>query len=107
MNNDRNAAEPAGSSKFVTGRKERESIERAEVLSYMSDEDVEKKVEDMFTRADDLMINKEKFEEAKQIYLDILELDPDNIDGLNSVATCIKFLTPPSKSHFSSCLSYY
>ena len=42
------------------------------------------------------MINAEKFQEAKQLYLEILQLDAENIDGLNSVASCIKHLTPPA-----------
>ena len=41
------------------------------------------------------------------MYLDILELDPENIDGLNSVASCIKFLTKSDQSHLNECLPYY
>ena len=41
------------------------------------------------------------------MYLDILEADPENIDGLNSVACCIKYLTPANQSHFDECLPYY
>lgn len=75
----------------------------------------------MFDKADDLLINKEKFLEAvskhifcnqfdikqKQIYLEILELDPENIDGFNSVASCIKHLTPVNQSYFDECMPYY
>lgn len=61
----------------------------------------------MFEKADDLMINQEKFAEAKQLYLEILELDPENIDGLNSVASCIKHLTPDGQSFFDEVLPYY
>jgi len=36
-----------------------------------------------------------------------LELDPDNIDCLNSVAQCIKCLTPEGQPYFNQCLPYY
>lgn len=72
-----------------------------------SAEEVEQQIEGMFEKADDLMINQEKFQEARQLYLEILELDPENIDGLNSVATCIKHLTTTEQSHFDECLPYY
>ena len=50
----------------------------------------------MFEKADDLLINQEKFVEAKQLYQEILHIDPENIDGLNSMASCIKHMTPAS-----------
>ncbi len=40
----------------------------------------------MFDKADDLMINQVKFKEAKLVYQEILQIDPVNIDGLNSIA---------------------
>lgn len=39
--------------------------------------------------------------------MEILELDPENIDGLNSVATCIKQLTPVNQSYFDEVMPYY
>jgi len=36
------------------------------------------------------MINQKDFHQAKQLFEEILNLDPDNIDGLNSLAQCIK-----------------
>ena len=50
-------ASPAGNN--VTARW------RENLMNGMSSDEVEKKVEDMFGKADDLMINQEKFEEAK------------------------------------------
>ena len=52
--------------------------------------ELDAKVEEIFDRADDLMINQKDFHQAKQLFEEILNLDPDNIDGLNSLAQCIK-----------------
>jgi len=57
--------------------------------------DFDQQVELMFEKADLLMIAEGKYAQAKEMFLQILELDPENIDALNSVATCIKYLTPP------------
>ena len=48
------------------------------------------KVEEIFDRADELMINQKDFDKAKVLYEEILSLDSENIDGLNSLAQCIK-----------------
>jgi tetratricopeptide (TPR) repeat protein len=56
----------------------------------MTKKEIDRKVEEMFDRADDLMISQKNFGEAKEIYNEILKLDPMNIDGLNSLAQCIK-----------------
>jgi hypothetical protein len=52
----------------------------------MTKKEIDRKVEEMFDRADDLMISQKNFAEAKEIYNEILKLDPMNIDGLNSLA---------------------
>jgi hypothetical protein len=36
------------------------------------------------------MINKRSFKEATKFYEEILSLDSENIDALNSLAACIK-----------------
>ena len=64
------------------------------------DIDFEQRLESIFERADDLMINKKNYKDAVllsysfiiqgKLYEDILGLDPENIDGLNSLATCMK-----------------
>ena len=52
--------------------------------------ELDAKVEEIFDRADELMINQKEFEKAKVLYEEILSLDSENIDGLNSLAQCIK-----------------
>jgi tetratricopeptide (TPR) repeat protein len=34
-------------------------------------------------------------------------MDSDNIDALNSIATCIKHMTPPNEDFFEACLQLY
>lgn len=53
-------------------------------------DNLEQKLEEIFDRADDLMINQKNFVDAMSLYAEILKLDPENIDGLNSLAQCIK-----------------
>lgn len=55
--------------------------------------------EELFTKADHLLFKEGKHEQAKQLYLSILEQDPKNIDAINSVAYCVKFA---SKSGISA-----
>jgi Tfp pilus assembly protein PilF len=50
------------------------------------------------------MINKKNYSEAKSLFEKILEMDPDNIDALNSIATCIKHLAAPGEDFFEACL---
>ena len=54
---------------------------------------MEVQIEELFDQADELMINQKKYEEAHQIFVKILNLDPENVDALNSQATCIKNLS--------------
>ena len=96
-------AAPAGGPGFTRDHTQ----DGRENLVGTSGEDLEQQIEAMYDKADDLMINQENFVEAKALYLEILELEPENIDGLNSVAACIKYLTPPEQSHFEECLPYY
>ena len=48
--------------------------------------DLEQKIEEIFEKADDFMINKKSFGEAAKLYEEIIALDPENIDALNSLA---------------------
>lgn len=44
----------------------------------------------------------------KQIYEQILQIDPENIDGLNSCAMCIKNIFAPQKiDYFDICYQLY
>jgi tetratricopeptide (TPR) repeat protein len=52
--------------------------------------ELDAKIEEIFDRADDFMINHKDYEKAKALFEEILSLDPDNIDGLNSLAQCVK-----------------
>jgi tetratricopeptide (TPR) repeat protein len=51
-------------------------------------------MDDLFDEADQLLFNKRKYDDAMALYQRILELDPCNIDALNSVAYCIRFKSP-------------
>ena len=52
--------------------------------------EIDARVEEIFDKADDMMINQKNYEEATTLYQEILKLDPENIDGLNSLAQCVK-----------------
>lgn len=39
--------------------------------------------------------------------MEILELDQENIDGLNSVAQCVKQLAIQGQGSYDECLPYY
>lgn len=69
--------------------------------------DFDQQVELMFEKADHLMVVEGKFALAKDMFLQILEMDPENIDALNSIASCIKYLTPSNQSHFDECMPFY
>jgi hypothetical protein len=70
-------------------------------------DDFDLKLEQLFEKADNFMINQQNYSQAvslsylhnltfflqKLIYMQILEMDPDNIDCLNAIAACIKYLT--------------
>ena len=51
---------------------------------------LEAQIDEMFDRADDLMINQKDYGSALEIYKEILQLDSENIDALNSQAQCLK-----------------
>ena len=53
-------------------------------LNLQNFNDLEIQIEELFDQADELMINQKKYEEANQIFKKILNLDPDNVDALNS-----------------------
>ncbi len=50
-------------------------------------------IEDAFQEADALLFKERKFDEAQQRYQEILQLEPANIDAMNSIAYCVKFKT--------------
>lgn len=61
----------------------------------------------MIQRADELLICEQNYAEAKKLYLNVLDIDPENIDCLNSVATCIQAITPSELSPVEECLGFY
>ena len=81
--------------------------------------ELDAQIEEIFDRADDLMINQKEYFQAvrsshfnniiqMQLYKDILALDPYNIDGLNSLAQCVKLQkSPPTNETFEECYNLY
>ena len=53
------------------------------------------------------MINKRSFKEAAKVYEEILQMDPENIDALNSLAGCIKQTMLPGKELFDKIFPMY
>ena len=49
-------------------------------------------ISDLFDQADQLLFKDRKYSEAEQIYKNILEADPSNVDAINSMAYCVKFM---------------
>jgi len=104
------AADPAGKSSMSNG------------FNVNNFDDFETQLEELFEKADNLMIHKKKYEDAVstlfpplnnsdliqiQIYSQIMEMDPENIDALNSTAVCIKNITPPDQDFFPECHELY
>ena len=46
----------------------------------------------MFERADQLLFKDRAYDKAESIYKEILEADPENVDAINSMAYCVKFM---------------
>ena len=42
-------------------------------------------------KADSLMFRERKFNEAEQLYNQILKLDPSSVEAMNSLANCLRF----------------
>jgi|LauGreDrversion4_2_1035121.scaffolds.fasta_scaffold703444_1 tetratricopeptide (TPR) repeat protein len=53
------------------------------------------------------MINKRSFKEAAKLYEEILQLDSENIDALNSLAGCIKQTMLPGQGLFDKIYPLY
>jgi len=47
-------------------------------------------IEELFQRADVLMFKDRSYERAEALYRQIIEREPHNVDGLNSLALCLK-----------------
>lgn len=47
-------------------------------------------VEELFQRADILMFKEKAYDRAEQIYRLILEKEPQSVDALNSLASCLR-----------------
>ena len=54
--------------------------------------DEEMRIERMFEEADEYMIIHKNFKKAKEIYQNIVDIDHNNIDAINSIAQCIQSL---------------
>jgi protein O-GlcNAc transferase len=66
----------------------------------------EQRIELMFERADDLLFTRQQPQKAAPVYQQILKLDPDNLDALNSLAQCLK-QQKHSADTFSQCRALY
>ena len=53
------------------------------------DQETEAKIEKLFEKADPLMIESKDYKAARKIYEEILHIEAENVDALNSLATCI------------------
>jgi tetratricopeptide (TPR) repeat protein len=47
-------------------------------------------LEELFQRADLLLYKDKQPEKAETLYRQILDLQPDNVDAINSIASCLK-----------------
>ena len=47
-------------------------------------------VEELFQRADVFLFKEKNYERAKALYRQILDREPENIDAINSIATCLR-----------------
>lgn len=65
------------------------------------DVEVPSTVEELFTKADNLLLKHLKFKEAEKMYRRILELDSNNIDAITSLAYCLKFEAASSDKSLS------
>ena len=45
----------------------------------------------MFDEADKMLFKERRFAEAEKIYRQVLEIEPKNVDAINSIAYCVKF----------------
>ena len=58
----------------------------------------------MFTQADQLLFKQRRFADARTIYEQILTLDSENIDAINSIAYCVKFAAASSSDSLPDTL---
>ena len=68
---------------------------------------LEAQVDQLFDQADDLMINQKKYTEAMDIYTEILRLDADNIDAINSQAQCLKATANGNQNTINEVFALY
>lgn len=47
-------------------------------------------VEELFQRADIMMFKEKAYDRAEQVYRLILEREPQNVDAINSLASCLR-----------------
>lgn len=69
--------------------------------------DLDSRLEEIFEKADDFMINKKSYKDAAKLFEEILALDPENIDALNSLAQCIKMQMLPGQALFDKVYPLY
>ena len=69
----------------------------------MTEEEI--RIEQMFEEADEYMISLKDFKKAKSIYQNILKIDPNNIDAINSLSQWIQSMN--EDSYFDKCKSLY
>ena len=52
-------------------------------------------IEELFQRADVLLFKEKSYDRAEALYRQIVEREPHNVDGLNSLALCLKHKLGP------------
>ena len=65
---------------------------------------IDAEVSDLFDQADHLLFKQRNYEEARQIYDQILEKQPSNVDAINSIAYCVKYLAASGPEQVSEKL---
>ena len=65
---------------------------------------IEEEVSNLFDQADNLLFKQRNYDEARQIYDKILELQPTNVDAINSLAYCVKYMAASGPEQLNETL---
>ena len=64
-------------------------------------------IEELFQRADVYLFKEKSYDRAEVLYRQILEREPHNVDGLNSLALCLKHKLGSDPSAFGQVCALY
>jgi tetratricopeptide (TPR) repeat protein len=65
---------------------------------------IEEEVSNLFDQADNQLFKQRNYDEARQIYDKILELQPTNVDAINSLAYCVKYMAASGPEQLNETL---